>query len=106
MVAVKRNKKNWVRENVGTWLQFLNPRHFIVCFDLLRQTMIKSTIVGADLQFKKLVSLRTGGCSVITPIEDTLKGNNSLFSKWNITFERVVIYKWSIIVESVVICKQ
>ena len=41
--------------------QFLNPRHFVLYFGVLRQTIIKTTIVGTDLQFKQLVSLRAGG---------------------------------------------
>jgi len=79
MVAVKRNKKNKVRGNMGTLSQFLNPQHFVVYFDLLRQTMIKSTIVGSELQFKNLLSLKAGGCSVITRTADIFKGKQLPF---------------------------
>jgi hypothetical protein len=80
MVAVKRDKKNRGKGNVGTLLQFLNPRYFILYFDLLRQTIIKSTIIGAGLHFKQIIRLRAGGCSVITGIGDTFKGETVPFS--------------------------
>jgi len=79
MVEVKGNKKNRDKGNMGTSFQFLNPRHFILYFDLLIQTMIKSTIVGADLQLKQLVSLRARDCLVITRIHVTFKGKQFHF---------------------------
>jgi hypothetical protein len=79
---------------MGKLFQFLYSWHFILYSDLLRQTIIKSPIVGSDLQFKQLVSLRAGSCSVITGIGGIFKGKKFPFSKWNINVERSSNVMW------------